>query len=437
MLKSFEYDRRHRRAFTLVELLISIVIIGILAALGYGAYITTMGSARTKKTQQLIQTLHNAIDERVQVLRKEQLATTGPAPGIIGTTYTINQLARVNPANQPAAGTAQAQTTKQRADVIAYMALLTKALPQQFYDIAPFDIPNKGSYTGMFASINETQPALGGALLREYQKKMQLDEEHKLVDPEDGVPGNPPVFDFNDYNTWELGLFPFGTHSAHGDPIFHDPDTESSECLYLILSVNMPGCSISVADIPSEYIADTDGDGMMEFIDGWGKPLRFYRFPTDYYAYLIEITRELPATRVVNTVDPQSLLVDPEWFGSTTPNPNARRMLETAGMFRTHKAYRTVGDPASEPNAAVAAIYPTSPLIVSAGPDGQFGFWTPYSTSAGTTTKSIAKPDAYTTAQPDKYLYLYYRSARPDPAEIEYLADNVTNVMMPALQASN
>lgn len=57
--------------------------------------------------------------------------------------------------------------------------------------------------------------------------------------------------------------------------------TESSELLYYALtSMELFG----IAPVPTEFrdteVRDTDGDGMLEFIDGWGRPLRFYRSPT-------------------------------------------------------------------------------------------------------------------------------------------------------------
>ncbi len=62
----------------------------------------------------------------------------------------------------------------------------------------------------------------------------------------------------------------------------HLPKTESSELLYLaLMEAPLEG---NLAFVPPEFSAtevqDTDGDGLMEFIDAWGEPLRFYRSPT-------------------------------------------------------------------------------------------------------------------------------------------------------------
>ena len=57
---------------------------------------------------------------------------------------------------------------------------------------------------------------------------------------------------------------------------------DSSELLYLILTegdvYGLPASNISGID--SHLIGDTDGDGNLEFLDGWGRPLQFYNWPT-------------------------------------------------------------------------------------------------------------------------------------------------------------
>ncbi len=62
----------------------------------------------------------------------------------------------------------------------------------------------------------------------------------------------------------------------------HNENTESAELLYYAL-VRGKALGIPTVD-PGEFkaneVADTDGDGLLEFIDAWGRPLRFYRWPT-------------------------------------------------------------------------------------------------------------------------------------------------------------
>lgn len=57
---------------------------------------------------------------------------------------------------------------------------------------------------------------------------------------------------------------------------------ESSACLYYALTqaqvFGLP--PVSPDNFSSNEVRDTDGDGRLEFVDAWGEPLRFYRWPT-------------------------------------------------------------------------------------------------------------------------------------------------------------
>ncbi len=55
----------------------------------------------------------------------------------------------------------------------------------------------------------------------------------------------------------------------------------SSEFLYYILTNHETYGVAPVGEdaFTASEVADTDGDGLNEFVDGWGKPLRFYRWP--------------------------------------------------------------------------------------------------------------------------------------------------------------
>lgn len=61
-----------------------------------------------------------------------------------------------------------------------------------------------------------------------------------------------------------------------------DAVIQPSELLYLIISTaNYGGAPALELFRPSE-IADPDGDGLLEFIDAWGKPIQWIRWPAGY-----------------------------------------------------------------------------------------------------------------------------------------------------------
>ena len=57
---------------------------------------------------------------------------------------------------------------------------------------------------------------------------------------------------------------------------------ESSEYLYWIItkSDSFGVSAVDDSQFTSSELRDTDGDGRLEFVDSWGRPLRFYRWPT-------------------------------------------------------------------------------------------------------------------------------------------------------------
>ena len=52
------------------------------------------------------------------------------------------------------------------------------------------------------------------------------------------------------------------------------PENNHAECLYLVVSVS---CPEAMENFKQTDIGDTDGDGWLEFLDGWGQPIYFLR----------------------------------------------------------------------------------------------------------------------------------------------------------------
>ena len=65
----------------------------------------------------------------------------------------------------------------------------------------------------------------------------------------------------------------------------HNKNTESAALLYWILTKSeiygVP--PVDESAFGSSEVRDTDGDGLPEFVDGWGHPLRYYRWPTHLF----------------------------------------------------------------------------------------------------------------------------------------------------------
>ena len=186
------------------------------------------------------------------------------------------------------------------------------------------------------------------------------------------------------------------------DSAKHQSDTESAEVLYYLLST-APSFGAETDDLSqftSSEIADTDGDGLLEFIDAWGRPLRFYRWPTRLIRpaaageegnpstrpiavdtnraarFLIANVTTLPDAQIPNTAsikqdqdDPLGVVNPPP--PSATPPGTAQQLKNFENQYHTANTWHV-------------------PLIVSAGPDGELGLFEPNDT---TNFGILAQPD--------------------------------------------
>ncbi len=110
----------------------------------------------------------------------------------------------------------------------------------------------------------------------------------------------------------------------------HTHKTARSEMLYALL-VNGQGplgSAFSADDFRDNEVQDTDGDGLMEFVDAWGEPLQFYRWPLGYSGQLQSTGSSSDMQqglrpygsafdiRDQNPLDPSQSLMDPAWWAN-------------------------------------------------------------------------------------------------------------------------
>lgn len=135
-----------------------------------------------------------------------------------------------------------------------------------------------------------------------------------------------------------------------------DADTTyaAAECLYLIVTLGDPE---SRDKFKGSEIGDVDGDGLREFIDGWGNPIYFLRWAPGFTVSDIQ----------PNVMDPNSL--DADWDSPAVVvrkegaahgdhDPFDSRKIDMAELDEQPRGWRLV------------------PLIYSAGPDGIYDIWT-------------------------------------------------------------
>ncbi len=277
--------RRSRRGFTLTELLVVIAIIAILAGLSFAGLQGATEQAREARTRAVLAKLDQLIMEKYD-------------------TFTTRSI-RVNPAFQQNGATPA---------VIAQVRLYTLReqmrleLPDRISDLC-----TNAERTGDFADLtlnavdifNVERVSISGYALN---------------------PGMPSIT-----RTYKRKA---GIAIANGSG--WTSEFGGAECLYLIVSTMRDGDKSALEFFRSEEIGDVDGDGMPEFLDGWGRPILFIRWAPGYVNNPDD-GRFAPTLQVNNgalSPDPfDPLRVDPRWGLNTNPfyQPYALRPLIMSG----------------------------------------------------------------------------------------------------------
>ena len=116
----------------------------------------------------------------------------------------------------------------------------------------------------------------------------------------------------------------------------HEHKTARAETLYAILvqGTGPLGSVFSPGDFTSTEVQDTDDDGLPEFIDAWGEPLQFYRWPIAFPSVPLQrgVAPYLSVTdvRESHPLDPNKQLVAPAWWADqagSTASASAKSIL--------------------------------------------------------------------------------------------------------------
>ena len=165
--------------------------------------------------------------------------------------------------------------------------------------------------------------------------------------------------------------------------IYQKSNATSIEIMYDFLTQsNVLGDSpLGTDSFTSAEVKDTDNDGLPEVIDGWGKPMRFYRWPTRLFRRGGQ--NPLPARTVVpiDATDISNFMM----LFSTLPafSGNVANLKNDLTRDPDDPLQECLtGYPIGGSNQTFEQAYHTPAtfhvfLVVSAGPDGQFGMFAP------------------------------------------------------------
>jgi len=442
-----------RLGFTLTELLVVITIIGIIIAFLLNAAQGSLRTAQEKATQTLIAKLENGINDRLEALLQNRQDPAGYHQVLahVYGTATLPQAYGSSP------------QIPERAYVIAMVDYIKRELPDVFFvqtsNPGAYDYPlnfasnlfpdPNAATTGYTSQAQSVVPIGSGSVY-------SVGAASWVFSPGQGIYGAsytsaaglyknlgylPTGYDGVDntgeglIDEWQEGVV-VGTNDTLvlGNLNAHQHKTARSEVLYaLLVEGSGPFGSIFNRDeFTDKEVQDTDGDGLPEFVDAWGQPLQFYRWPLLYHSDTQRGQKYLSATflnpyenmieeREQNPLDLNQTLMAPAWwsvngndvigtssnysnggpfpdgFAAGTGNSSA---AVSAFEFFFHSLHepmtanvlgqfwdRGANSPTTGPYAQRRAYY-SKPLIVSWGPDmmpGIFGYYTELNLSLPTT----------------------------------------------------
>lgn len=284
------YFGKPRRGVTLIELLVTIMIISILAAAVLGVAAVAGETAREAKTRAIIGRLHSLLMEHYDSYTNRRIKLRREV---------VNQIAAY-PGNASGKGRLKAE-----ARLYALRELMLMEVPDRWSDVTLVALPSSDTTTltsfdkssatyvasPLYLDVSGTQfrrTELAAVYLRNFDRLTKT--TNKITNSLNRV---------GDIRT-----------------------NESAECLYLVI-MNACGDGEARTLIPESSIGDTDGDGAPEFLDGWGQPISFVRWAPGF-----ESDIQINANELINNDDWASA-------GSSDHDPY--------DLYRTHStAYRLV-----------------------------------------------------------------------------------------------
>jgi prepilin-type N-terminal cleavage/methylation domain-containing protein len=302
-----------RHAFTLVEVLISLVLVSILV--GMVAYMmgAVQQDARVQKTRALITRINEALRSQYDTYPERPIRLTplidpltvlyggSPPPNVSEADFAVEEAARLR--------------------LLMRRDLMRMELPDRLTDLFSVDL------SGVI------QPAITNGAMSVQGVATVYDSTGA---PAGAIPGIPMV--------WAPPAR-WAAYVARGQTTQWNTTYQSSECLRLILEMLPAGSGVALDNIRPTESADTDGDGMPEIVDAWGRPIHWLRWPVGYDA---EVLRN--------------------------GGPDVLDELQVDWGFIRHPVPGDV-PVASPPNPygwVSAGPFNLLPLVMSAGPDGVF-----------------------------------------------------------------
>ncbi|NOY41995.1 MAG: prepilin-type N-terminal cleavage/methylation domain-containing protein [Planctomycetes bacterium] len=234
-----------RLGLTLIELLVTITIIATLSAAFLGASQSAMEAARAARTKTTIGKIHGLLMEQwaSYATRRVDVDTSAFA------NLTGQQLAEIR--------------------LAATRSLMKLEMPDRWSDLL-------GGSTAISGAVNNALPGSPAALPPQV-KPLGL--------PFPGLPA--PLLSATQFGNLRVTYPSLAKAYLRRYNNLTPPDTsditknQGAECLYMIIML-ATGDGEARTFFGPQDIGDTDGDGAPEFLDGWGQPIQFIRWPAGF-----------------------------------------------------------------------------------------------------------------------------------------------------------
>ncbi|MCM2371754.1 type II secretion system protein [Aporhodopirellula aestuarii] len=243
--------------FTLVEILVVLVIIGLMGGMVLAAVQGVTTTARAARTRSIIASCDSVIQEQYESYKYRAFPVEIPITATTnssGVTVALEVLA----------------TEAARVRLIMLRDLQRMEMPDKALDVAAFTPPSTEDTA--ISTSSTVQPAVmitavANQVASSASGRVARDHSVRVQRPID----------------WERSRKTDSYYSRYvASGKTWTPEHEGAECLYMIMATSFSNGTPALDAIPSPNIADTDGDGMPEILDGWGTPLAFIRWPAGF-----------------------------------------------------------------------------------------------------------------------------------------------------------